>query len=123
MLVMTFKFDITEVAIQLAVVGTVGYFAITFGPPIMQAVTQNVLNALGQGAPPTTVSGDATTMISGSTATTCTTGNPQMDQQFTAMGIDICQVTGQQGTGGQGPLNPGIPGPLGSAWQNTGGIP
>jgi hypothetical protein len=129
MLVMPFKFDVTEVAIQLAVVGTVGYFAVTFGPTIMQAVTQNILNALGQGAPPTTVSGDATTMISGSTTTTCTTGNPQMDQMITAAGVDLCQYTGQgasgagMGAGGLGALNNGIPNYLGSAYLNTGGIP
>jgi len=128
MLVMAFKLDVTEVAIQLAVVGTVGYFAITYGPAIMQAVAGNIMGVLGQGVPPT-VSGDATS-ISGGTAT-CTTGNVQMDQMITSMGMDICQYTGQSasgpgvgmGAGGLGPLNGGIPNYLGSAWQNTGGIP
>jgi len=118
---MAFKFDVTEVAIQLAVVGTVGYFAVTFGPAIMQAVASNIMTALGQ-APPT-ASGDATS-VSGGTAT-CSTGNVQMDQMITSMGMDLCQYTSGagMGAGGLGPLNGGIPNYLGSAWQNTGGIP
>ena len=118
---MAFKINIIDTILPLAVIGGVGYFAITYGPSIMDAVAQQVMGALGQ---PVTVSGDATAIVSGATTTTCTTGNAQMDQMYTAMGMDLCQLTsGTTGAGGLGSLNQGLPSAWGSALKNTGGIP
>ncbi len=122
---MAFKLDVVGMILPLAAVGAIGYFAITYGPGILDTVNAQIQTALSAGLPPPSISG-ATAIVSGATGA-CTTGNIQMDQMITSMGMDLCQYTqqmsGTAGAGGLGAINQGLPSPIGSAWQNTGGIP
>jgi hypothetical protein len=138
------KFDYIGTLLPLAAVAGVGYFAIVYGPGLMDTLNTSIQTALGAGqiAPPTT-SGTTGTCTTGNAQTdqlyqqagidicqatgqtgasgttgTCSTGNAQLDAMYRQMGINVCQVTG--GTAGQGPLNQGIPGAFGSALRNTG---
>jgi hypothetical protein len=122
---MVFKMDIVGTILPLAAVAGVAYFAITYGPGIMDTINAQLQTVLSAGLQAPPVSG-VTAIVSGTTGT-CTTGNTQMDQMITAAGMDLCQYTGQTsgaaGAGGIGAINQGMPSPIGSAWQNTGGIP
>jgi hypothetical protein len=111
----TLKINGVDLMIQLALIGGIGYFAITFGPQILSSVANSIQSSLNMNAVP--VSGQSST----TTTSPCTTGNPQMDQMLQSLGMSPCANT--QGSGGNGVLNPGVPNALGSALLNSGGYP
>lgn len=114
---MGINLNVTDLVVQLTVIGGLGFIALTVGPQLLGMAMSSLGAAMGQ--PTGTVSGDATAVISGSSATTDATMDPQLAAYLQMMGINPATY----GSGGLGALNQGIPSALGSAWQNTGGIP
>ena len=111
---MAIQLNVTDLVIQLTVLGGLGFIALTVGPQLLGMATQSLQTAMG--TPAGTVSGDATAVISGSSATTDATLDPQLVAYLQSMGINTTGLTATN-------ANTMATNPLYAAMQNTGGIP